>query len=148
VSERIPGTVAAERLLTGPNGATMDEIRAATGGPQFNVLKKLEARGYKIRKVKEGKATRYFVEPPAVRVFETVVTSNGQVTIPKEIRDRMGIRVGSKIRFSSEDGNRVVMTPASLSIRDLFGILPKPKRAMRLEEMDEAVRKAAVERNR
>jgi len=40
------------------------------------------------------------------------------------------------------------MTPASLSVRDLFGILPKPKRAMRLDEMDEAIRKAAVERNR
>ena len=63
VNEHIPGTKLAERLVTQPNGATMAEIVAATGGPQYNVLKRLEARGYRLRKVKEGKETRYFAEP-------------------------------------------------------------------------------------
>ena len=35
----------AEQMLTAQSGATMDEIIAATGGPQYNVLRKLEARG-------------------------------------------------------------------------------------------------------
>ena len=69
MNEHLPGTKLAERLLARPNGATMAEIIAATGGPQYNVLKKLEGRGYRIRKVKEGKETRYFAEPPAAPFY-------------------------------------------------------------------------------
>ena len=38
----------------------------------------------------------------------TSVTSKGQVTIPKELRQRLGIRQGSKIEFAVV-GNDVVM---------------------------------------
>ena len=31
---------------------------------------------------------------------EATVTSKGQVTLPKELRNRLGIQKGSKIRFS------------------------------------------------
>lgn len=146
MDEHIPGTKAAERLLTRPSGATMDEIVAATGGPQYNVLRKLENRGYTIRKVKEGGATRYFAEPPAAPSYEATITSKGQVTIPKEVRERLGVRPGGKVRFTLEDGNRVVMTPAHLSIQRLFGMLGKPPRSATLEQMDEAIRQGAVDR--
>jgi len=65
VVEDRPGTKIAEQMMTRPDGATMDEIVAATGGPQYNVLRRLEGRGYRIRKVKEGRATRYFAKAPA-----------------------------------------------------------------------------------
>jgi hypothetical protein len=55
MTEHILGTKLAERMLTQSAGATMTEIIAAVGGPQYNVLKKLEARGYSIRKVKESR---------------------------------------------------------------------------------------------
>jgi antitoxin PrlF len=52
------------------------------------------------------------------------VTERGQVTIPKRIRDRLGIRAGQVIEFE-EDRGRVVLT--KLAARDvtdaLFGIL-------------------------
>lgn len=38
----------------------------------------------------------------------TSVTSKGQVTIPKALRQRLGIRQGSRIEFSLE-GDHVVM---------------------------------------
>ena len=34
----------------------------------------------------------------------TKITSKGQVTIPKEVRDRMGLRPGDKLEFAEEDG--------------------------------------------
>jgi AbrB family looped-hinge helix DNA binding protein len=37
------------------------------------------------------------------------VTSKGQVTIPKPIRDRVGIRPGTEVEFAVDDG-RVVLT--------------------------------------
>ena len=87
-----PGSELAERLMTRPDGATMDEMVAATGGPQYNVLKRLEGRGYRIRKVKEGRTTRYFAEAPSTPSYEATVTSKGQVTLPKEIRERLRLR--------------------------------------------------------
>jgi AbrB family looped-hinge helix DNA binding protein len=36
------------------------------------------------------------------------VTSKGQVTLPKEIRDRLGLGPGSQVRFDVEDG-RVIL---------------------------------------
>jgi antitoxin PrlF len=39
----------------------------------------------------------------------TTVTSKGQVTIPKEVRDAMGIRAGTKVVFElNKDGDRVL----------------------------------------
>jgi len=124
----------------------MPEIIAATGGPQYNVLKGLEARGYRVRKVKEGRSTRYFAEPPAQPSYDATVTSKGQVTLPKELRERLRVRSGDKVRFTPEGEGRIVMARASHSIRDMFGILGKPPRSLTLEEIDEVIRKAAVER--
>lgn len=136
----------AERLYTRPNGATMAEVRRVTGGPRYNELKTLEARGYTIRKVKTGQETRYFAVPPAAPIFEATVTTQGQITIPKEIRERLGLKAGGKLRLMPEAENRVVLTPADLSVRRLFGVLGKPPRSATIEDMNEVGPRRAVER--
>jgi antitoxin PrlF len=146
MNEPVVGTKIAERLLTRRTGATMAEIIAATGGPQYNLLTKLKARGYSMRKVKEGSTTRYFATAPAVPSLEATLTSQGQVTIPKEIRERLRLRSGHRLRFTVEDGTRAVITPVPNRLSDLVGILPKPKRTVTLEEMDAGIPDAAVER--
>lgn len=55
----------------------------------------------------------------------TSVTSKGQVTIPKSVRQRLGIRQGSKIEFSLVGEHvemRVVSTPAEVPVSG-FGML-------------------------
>lgn len=146
MNKHISGTQLAVQLFSQPNGATMAEIIAATGGPQYNVLKRLKARGYRLRKIKEGKETRYYADPPPEPFYEATVTSKGQVTLPKEVRERLRAGEGDKVRFTVESGNRIVLARTEHSIRDLFGILGKPRRSATLEEMDEAVRQHAVER--
>lgn len=146
MTDDVPGTKIAERLITRPDGATMDEIIAATGGPQYNVLKRLEARGYRLRKVKEGRETRYFAEAPASPSYEATVTGKGQITLPKEVRERLRLRDGGKVRFTFEDGDRIVVTNGGPRLSDLFGILGKPPRSLTLEEMDEVIQQAAVDR--
>ena len=59
----------------------------------------------------------------------TIVTSKGQVTIPREIRRRLGIRKGSKEAFSLEDGRvemRLMTPPAAAAISG-FGMLKSPR---------------------
>ena len=146
MTDDVPGTKIAERLITRPDGATMDEIIAATGGPQYNVLKRLEARGYRLRKVKEGRETRYFAEAPASPSYEATVTGKGQITLPKEVRERLRLRDGGKVRFTFEDGDRIVVTNGGPRLSDLFGILGKPPRSLTLEEMDEVIQQTAVDR--
>ena len=148
MNEQLSAARLAERLMSRPAGATMDEIIAATGGPQYNVLRKLEGRGYRIRKVKQGRATRYFATPPAEPSFEATLTSKGQVTIPKEVRDELRLRAGHRVRFTVEEGTRAVITPVYRRLSELAGMLGKPKRSLTLEEMDEAIARAAVDRFR
>ncbi|TVP82527.1 MAG: AbrB/MazE/SpoVT family DNA-binding domain-containing protein [Puniceicoccaceae bacterium] len=36
--------------------------------------------------------------------MNAIVSEKGQVTIPKELRDKLGLRAGSILRFSDENG--------------------------------------------
>jgi antitoxin PrlF len=43
----------------------------------------------------------------------TALTSKGQVTIPKRVRDALGLKPGSKVNFEVETPGRAIVTPAS-----------------------------------
>lgn len=51
--------------------------------------------------------------------YGTKLTSKGQVTIPKAVRDRLGLETGDYLVFEPE-GDRVVVTRAPLSPTDDF----------------------------
>jgi antitoxin PrlF len=144
-AEEMNRTVKAEQMLVAPTGATMDEIIAATGGPQYNVLRNLEARGYRIRKAKQGKSTRYWAEPPASYVYQLNVAPNGQTTLPKPLRDKLGISSGGRLEARVE-GEQISIHPKTRSIKELFGMLHRPgMRPRTLEEIDDAIAEGAIE---
>ena len=78
------------------------------------------------------------------------VTSKGQITIPKEIRDRLGLNPGDGLEFTVDDEENLVGSPIRRSpAADLAGCLghlagPAP---VSLAEMDDAIRRAAAERD-
>jgi antitoxin PrlF len=74
------------------------------------------------------------------------LTSKGQVTIPKTIRDQLNLEPGVTLRFTVDPSGRIIVTPLTLGIEDLIGILPKPQKALTLEEIEEVIGEAAVER--
>ena len=76
---------------------------------------------------------------------EAKMTSKGQLTVPKDVRQKLGLKPGDRIRFLIEADGRVRLMPAKRDVSELVGILPKPKRTLRLEEMDEAIEQAVVE---
>jgi antitoxin PrlF len=80
--------------------------------------------------------------------FEATVTGKGRLTIPKEIRDHLEVRAGGTLRFTLESNKRVIITAGLPSVRRLFGVLGKPPCRATLDEMDEAIRRAVVERYR
>lgn len=75
----------------------------------------------------------------------STVTSKGQVTIPVEVREKLGIRPGSRLAFvATESGGYEIHTQAA-SVHDLEGIVAAPRTTVTLEDMDEAVAAGATE---
>jgi len=75
----------------------------------------------------------------------STITSKGQTTIPKAVRDRLGLHSGDKIDFVFDAGGQLVIKPRTVHVRDLFGILkPKDGRIATLEDMENAISEGAL----
>jgi antitoxin PrlF len=76
----------------------------------------------------------------------TTMTSKGQLTIPKEVRDQLNLTAGTRFYVSVRDGE-VVALPKNKRIADLAGILGSPPSGeiLTVEQMNEAVMDAAAE---
>jgi antitoxin PrlF len=72
------------------------------------------------------------------------ITSKGQVTIPKEIRDLLGVHPGDAVDFAIQNGQVVVQSRLKPSA--LKGILKgRAKRPLTIEQMRDAVKTRAAE---
>lgn len=71
--------------------------------------------------------------------MQATVTSKGQITLPKALRDHLHLSAGDRVELILEDNDVVRMVPRATSITRLKEMLPKPKRPVSLEEMEEAV---------
>ena len=76
------------------------------------------------------------------------LTSKGQTTIPKDIRDRLRLKAGDRLDFVLQPDGGVLMVPATIHAKELKGLLPRPKKPVSLEQMERAIRDAAVARTR
>jgi len=61
------------------------------------------------------------------------VTSKGQITLPKEVRDLLRIRTGSIVVFEKEDEKLVVKSAKTL--QDFKGVLKDRERRAGFDEM-------------
>jgi len=59
---------------------------------------------------------------------EATLTSKGQTTIPKEIRDSLGMKSGDRMTFTLMPDGTVVMRVKSRSLAELAGSLHKKGR--------------------
>ncbi|MDL1975373.1 MAG: AbrB/MazE/SpoVT family DNA-binding domain-containing protein [Deltaproteobacteria bacterium] len=69
------------------------------------------------------------------------LTTKGQVTIPKIIRDSLKLNTGDKIEIIITDKREAIIRPVSKKVDDIFCKLHKPgRKAVSLEAMDDAIR--------
>lgn len=47
------------------------------------------------------------------------ITSKGQITIPKEIRRKLGVKDGDKVLFVEEGGRIIMMNSSMQALRDI-----------------------------
>jgi len=78
--------------------------------------------------------------------MQATLSSKGQATIPKAVRDRLQIKSGDRFKFFFHpDG---VMILPKISTARLKGMIPKPAQPVSLQEMDRAIAEGATERFR
>lgn len=78
--------------------------------------------------------------------MESAITSKGQATIPKPIREHLHLKPGDRVKFFVHPDGTVVLLP-KLPASALRGML-KATRHASLEEMDEAIATGVSERYR
>lgn len=69
-----------------------------------------------------------------------VVTSKGQVTIPKDIRQFLNFNVGDKIEALATKNGEVIIRPISKTVDEVFGLLKcSGQKSISVEEMNEGI---------
>jgi antitoxin PrlF len=86
-----------------------------------------------------------------VHLATATITSKGQVTIPKEIRTRLGVREGDRLVFAFDaQGTLVLRVESAQGLDALHGLLRHlaKDRPVSVRQMGEAVRRRAADKAR
>lgn len=70
------------------------------------------------------------------------LTSKGQITIPKEVREALGVEAGDRLEFVEQERGVYKVIAATRDVRALKGLVPKPARPVSIDDMKASIRKA------
>ena len=73
------------------------------------------------------------------------MTSKGQLTVPAEVRERLGLRAGSRVSFVETSPGTYELRVERGSLHDLDGLFPWSGTPKTLEEMDAGIAEGAAE---
>ncbi|MBI4704912.1 MAG: type II toxin-antitoxin system PrlF family antitoxin [Deltaproteobacteria bacterium] len=74
------------------------------------------------------------------------LTSKGQVTVPKPVRQALGLRTGDRLLFRVRDDGVVVIEVEGADILALRGVIKPKVRGVSVEDMNRAIALAAAGR--
>jgi antitoxin PrlF len=79
-------------------------------------------------------------------MITSTVTSKGQTTIPKEIRQYLNLQSGDVLNFIIDSAGRVTLIAATIEASELKGILSAPKKRVSLAQMKKTIRMRSVKK--
>lgn len=68
------------------------------------------------------------------------LTSKGQITLPKKIREQLKLQPGDRVEFLVGTDGQVTVWPVTSDVTILKGLIPKPKQPVTLEAMRGAIK--------
>lgn len=74
-----------------------------------------------------------------------ILTSKGQITIPKAVREGLGVETGDRVEFVEREPGVYTVVAATRDVRDLKGMIAKPPKPVSVEDMHRAVRRRAAQ---
>ena len=78
---------------------------------------------------------------------ESVITSKGQMTVPKSIRDELHLSAGTKVTFTKNRDGYYELHANTVDVKTLKGFMARIRsveKAATLAEMDESIAQAAA----
>ncbi len=73
-------------------------------------------------------------------MLSSTITTKGQVTIPKDIREILNVGKGDRVEFLVDTDGSVTILPVTTDITALKGLVSKPKKHVSLDDMKNAIR--------
>jgi AbrB family looped-hinge helix DNA binding protein len=87
----------------------------------------------------KAKTGRFIAVNPGSRSHTTKVTSKGQITVPKPIREHLNLTKGDRIEFLIGVNGKVTIMPATADVRQLKGMVAKPAKTVTVADMNKAI---------
>lgn len=72
------------------------------------------------------------------------VTSKGQITVPKAVREALAVYAGDRIRFVIHEDSTITVEADTVDLASLRESISSGGRHVTVEQMDEAIRRGAV----
>ena len=77
-------------------------------------------------------------------MITVTLSSKGQLTIPRQLRQVLGLVPGARLQVSVDAKGRLVLVPSRYQPEDLFRHQPPLDRLMSLEDMEQAIAASVV----
>ncbi|MFT5574180.1 MAG: antitoxin PrlF [Cryomorphaceae bacterium] len=77
-------------------------------------------------------------------MITATITSKGQITIPKDIRNQLDLHAGDKISFIEDADGSINLVPIKKPLSALKGLVPKPNKKVSVEDMNNAIKRKAA----
>ena len=108
----------------------------AHGAPQVNQVRGRASLDLRHRQV------LHFCQSKA-QPMDSAITSKGQATIPKAIREHLGLRPGDRVKFFIHPDGTVVLLP-KLPVTALRGMFKSQRPPVTVEQMNDAITAGAT----
>lgn len=67
------------------------------------------------------------------------ITSKGQITIPADVRNALGVAAGDRVEFVEIEPGRFEFVAATQSVSQLKGMFGKAKKRVSIDDMNRAI---------
>jgi AbrB family looped-hinge helix DNA binding protein len=74
----------------------------------------------------------------------STVTSKGQITVPKAVRERLALQPGDRLSFVIHDDGTVTVEAETVNLSSLKGVVKSGGRHVSVEQMDDAIKLGAT----
>ncbi len=70
----------------------------------------------------------------------STITSKGQITLPKSVRERLGVRAGDRVAFRIATDGTVTVEAETVDLRSLRGSVKSTVTGVTVDDMNDVIR--------
>ena len=67
------------------------------------------------------------------------IASKGQITIPAEVRNALGVDAGDRVEFVQIEPGQFLFVAVNRSVKELKGMFSEPAKSVSIEDMNRAM---------